>query len=66
MIPWAEWKARELNQITRGSITASTVRHGEQERDPVWDSRAQGIHKEQLRRTSKRQWKGLAAEYSAP
>ena len=36
-IPWAEWKAGELNQIFRensptgipGRITAATVRHGE-------------------------------------
>ncbi len=66
-LTWEQWRADSLNSLfyalgktgEPGRILPQTVRHGEQNSERTWDSRALGISKEQLKRTSKRQWQGL-------
>ncbi len=69
-LTWEQWRADELNSLfyslgktgEPGRILPSTVRHGEQTTEQRrWDSRALGISKDQLKRTSKRQWKGIGS-----
>jgi hypothetical protein len=67
-ISWPQWQAQELNQILHGgAITEETVRSGERiKRSSNQLTMMQGFSKQQLRRTTKRQWKGLAAQVPPP
>lgn len=67
-ISYYEWKAQELNRIFGhdSAIQAATVRHGEHARPQATTFLSQGISKAQLRRTSKRQWKGLRESADPP